>query len=82
MGLSWDHSTGRKIVALFVALLLAFSLVGIIAAGSSGDVDTAAPMVEVADGETLVALGGSWSFMSYDPSDGFGGMSARGASWS
>ena len=82
LGLSWDHTNGRRMIALLVVLLLAFSMVGILTTQAPGDVDAAPQSAELADGEMLLA-GGSWSFMtSFDPKGGFGTMSARGASWS
>jgi hypothetical protein len=82
MGLSWDHSTGRRIVTLLLVLALAFSVVGILAGAASSDLDAASPAAaEVADGDMVVA-GGSWSFkmMRLDPQGG--GVNAYGASWS
>lgn len=73
MGLSWDHG-GRRVVALLLAVVLVFSLVGMMAAQSFEDY-TAAPAVTVdhPDDDMTVA-GASWSFKSM--------MFARGASWS
>ena len=82
LGLSWDHTNGRRLIALLVVLLLAFSLVGAITTQATADVEATPQSVEMADGTTLLA-GGSWSFFTrYTPPGGFDGMSARGASWS
>lgn len=84
LGLSWDHTNGRRLIALLVVLLLAFSIVGILTTQAPGDVGAAPDSAEIVDGEALLA-GGSWSFVTrYNPKGGFDfdGMSARGASWS